>query len=160
MKIVSLDQSSRYTGYAVYEDNKLIHWGLIDLHKESNINQRYISMCNGIDNVLITFAPDVVVFEDVSLRQSIKTLIQLSRLQGSIIYMTTSKGIDYHIYAPTQWRGIVGIKQGSTIKRPKLKKEAIDFVKKIYGIDINDDIAESVCIGLAYLIEKNLITQI
>ena len=157
MKILSLDQSSRFTGYAVYEDTNLIKWGLINTHHYSSSENRYNAMCAAIDKLLIDYKPDVVVFEDVSMRQSIKTLIQLSRLQGSIIYMATSKGIEYRIYAPTQWRGIIGLKQGSKIKRPELKKEAIDFVKQIYEIDINDDTAEGVCIGLAYLYDENLI---
>ena len=65
MKILSLDQSSRFTGYAVYEDTNLIKWGLIDTHHYSSSENRYNAMCAAIDKLLIDYKPDVVVFEDV-----------------------------------------------------------------------------------------------
>ena len=160
MRILSLDQASRCTGYAVYDGTDLIKWGLIDLHKEKDVEIRYDQMCNEIYALIKRYKPNLVVFEDVSLRTSIKTLIVLARLQGAIISMATLNNAKYHIYAPTQWRSILNIKQGNKIKRPQLKPEAIDYVKQCYGItEINDDEAEGLCIGLAYLKEHNMLPE-
>lgn len=37
------------------------------------------------------------------------------------------------------------------IKREQLKQEAIDYVKEKYNIEVNDDIADAICIGDAVL---------
>jgi hypothetical protein len=51
----------------------------------------------------------------------------------------------------------VGIISNKTIKRAELKQQAIDMVKKAWGISVSDDVAESILIGLAYLTETNII---
>ena len=53
------------------------------------------------------------------------------------------------IYA-SSWRKECGIKTGAGVKRETLKKNDIDFVKKTYNLDVNDDIADAICIGYAY----------
>lgn len=162
MKILSLDQASRCTGYAVYDNTDLVKWGLINKKKEKDTDLRYNQMCNEICKLIEKYKPNMVVFEDISLRTSIKTLIGLARLQGSIIYMATSHNAQYHIYAPTQWRKILGIEQGKKIKRPELKKQAIELVKQCYGFKetLNDDEAEGLCIGLAYLKDHDMLPDI
>ncbi len=53
-----------------------------------------------------------------------------------------------YIY-PSSWRAKLGIKNGRGIKRTSLKEADIAFVKNKYNIDVNDDIADAICIGLA-----------
>ena len=55
---------------------------------------------------------------------------------------------------PSQWRSACGIKTGRGIKRESLKEKGIKFVKDTYNIDnINDDIADAIGIGHAYVNE-------
>lgn len=157
MRILSLDQAIRCTGYAVHEGTDLIKQGSINLQKEKDTELRLRKMCTKIKDLIDEYKPDIVVFEDVSLRQSIKTLIALSRLQGAIIQTTYSYGTDYCIYPPTQWRSILGFNQGKDVKRPQLKDQAIARVAAQYHLDVKDnDAAEGICIGLAYIIEHNV----
>ena len=60
--------------------------------------------------------------------------------------------IDY-IY-PSSWRATLGIKNGRGIKRMTLKEADIEFVKNKYGIVVNDDEADAICIGLAQYQDK------
>ena len=55
--------------------------------------------------------------------------------------------IEFNHPLPSEWRAKIGIKQSSKIKREVLKEEAIFVVKNEYGIDVNDDIAESILIA-------------
>jgi hypothetical protein len=51
---------------------------------------------------------------------------------------------------PSSWRAKIGIKQGEgkhKVKRETLKEMAIKLVKQEYGIDVGDDIAESLLIA-------------
>ncbi|MGE9950112.1 hypothetical protein [Coprococcus catus] len=52
---------------------------------------------------------------------------------------------------PSSWRKAINLKQNKNIKREQLKQEAIDYVKEKYNIEVNDDIADAICIGDAVL---------
>ena len=59
-----------------------------------------------------------------------------------------------YIY-PSSWRAKLGIKNGRGIKRTSLKEADIAFVKNKYNIDVNDDTADAICIGLAVYSNAN-----
>ena len=63
-------------------------------------------------------------------------------------------GIEY-IY-PSSWRASLGIKNGRGIKRTTLKQADIDFVKEKYNINVNDDEADAICIGLAQYVKSEV----
>lgn len=52
---------------------------------------------------------------------------------------------------PTVWRKSLNFKQGRNIKREKLKEQAIDYINEHLNLHLSkadDDIADSICIGL------------
>lgn len=158
MIVLSLDQSSVSTGYSVFDGSDLLRYGVIDLHK-CDTNERIPNMCRRINALLDKVHPDIVIFEDVSLRTSVKTLIMLSRLQGCIMQSCYERNIPFHVYAATSWRKLIGMKQGSK-KRKELKEDAMSLVRSSYGINIGDDCAESICMGLAYLKENDMLPDL
>lgn len=98
--------------------------------------------------------PDVVVIEDVVLQHSVKTLIELARLQGIIIGICDLYGINCVILKTTEWRKLLGFNQGK-IKREDLKKQAICYIKEKYNQDVTSDEADAICIALAAKIKLN-----
>lgn len=105
--------------------------------------------------------PDLVVIEDVALQSSAKTVIQLAQLQGAIIGACEMFNIPYEILRPSEQRKILGFKQGRQVKRPELKRQAIDYVAEHYGENVSSDEADAMCIATAALmrLERNKITQ-
>ena len=57
---------------------------------------------------------------------------------------------------PSEWRKVLGIKQGAGVKRETLKAADIQWVKTKFNIDVNDDIADAIGIGFSYLKEKEI----
>ena len=61
------------------------------------------------------------------------------------------------VLAPSHWRSILkspfGIGFGRS--RAEQKKSARGFVKDHYNIDVSEDEADAICIGIAGIIEKN-----
>ena len=53
------------------------------------------------------------------------------------------------VYTSSEWRSIVGVKTGAGVKRESLKNKDIQKVKDLYNIDVNDDEADAILIGLA-----------
>ena len=48
----------------------------------------------------------------------------------------------------SSWRKQCGIKQGA-VTRDVLKMRDIEFVKEKFGLTVNDDVADAICIGWA-----------
>lgn len=160
MRILALDQASMITGYAVFNNGDLVNFGKLTTDKTVSPADRFEEMCRQIHLLFLKSKADIIIFEDVSLRASIKTLITLSRLQGAIMDMSYLHNTAFKIYAPTQWRKVLGFNQGKEIKRDALKEQAIDYVYKCYGITAKDDVAEAICIGLAYLKDSGIVEEL
>lgn len=150
IKILSIDQSTQISGYAIFDDGKIISHGYIDLHKFKDSDIRFEKMCTLLMKIIHGNSPDMVVIEDVVLQRSPNTMKILSRLQGIIIGFCMANKIEIRIMYPTRWRKILGFKQGR-VKREELKKQAKDLVKRTYDIDTNDDEADAICIGCAFM---------
>ena len=162
MRIFALDQASYKTGYALFDGIDLVRWGHLDAKRCDTTHERVEDMMTLINNLIVKIHPHKVIFEDVQLQGSPQTLILLARIQGAIINCCTANGIPYKMYLPTKWRSIIGIKQGKGEgrKRADLKEQAIAFVREAYEINIGDDCAESITIGLAYLKENELLPSL
>lgn len=155
MRILSVDQSTTKTGYALFADGDLRTYGVIaSKSKDSLVRMR--DMCSQIQGLIKKYKPSLLVIEKVSLHSSVPTLVSLANLQGAIFQMCYEKDIAYVLYAPSTWRRIIGI-LGGKLKREDYKKRAIAFVENSYGVTVSDDCAEAICMGLAYLIDTGVI---
>ena len=148
MKIVALDQATAVTGVAVFEDSTLKDCFYIRTKKTEG--DTYIRMTEAIFNMLQEQQPDIVIIEGVTYQKSAKTTIVLSQLRGTIIGWCVQKGVKLISYLPSAWRKMLGFKQGRTATRTMLKKQAQDFVKKHYDVEVSEDEADAICIGCAY----------
>lgn len=155
MRILSVDQSTTQTGYAVFDGGDLRSYGVLkSTGKDSTA--RMADMCHKIQLLIKKHKPSMMVIEKVSLHSSVTVLVSLANLQGAIFQMCYEKDLGYVLYAPSTWRRIIGI-IGGRLKRDQYKKKAIAFVENSYGITVNDDCAEAICMGLAYLIDTGVV---
>ena len=163
MTILSLDLSTKSTGWAIFRDTMLIDSGCIassstDLLKRINI------MIDGLRTIVEKYQPDKIVAEEVRPEnggvQNIKTHRALMWLQGGVALMLYdyNKKLEMELIYPSSWRAAIGIKTGRGIKRTTLKEKDIQFVKENYNLDVNDDEADAICIGYSY--SNNVDTEI
>lgn len=135
----------------MFNNNQLIKYDLIDLHKDKNVEHRLPIMIKEINNYIVENAPDCVVFEDISLQTNVSTLVLLAQLQGAIMQTCIMNNIEYHTLKSSSWRKMLGFRQGRNIKRPELKQQAKDFVKIKYELELKEDICDAICIGEAFI---------
>ena len=147
MLIVGIDGSTNSTGIAIMQNGELMDYTLIDLHKEKNAMKRIQNMLIRISEILDGYKIDAVYMEKSVLKNNIDTVQKLANLAGGIMFYCAKNNIEFNHPLPPEWRKKIGIKQSSKIKRDVLKKEAIFAVKKEYGINVNDDVAEAVLIA-------------
>ena len=77
-------------------------------------------------------------------------------LQGAVAVCFNKYGKKLEFFTASEWRKKCGIRTGRGIKRDTLKAADIKFVKDNYNLNVNDDIADAICIGYAYTnIAKN-----
>ena len=149
MRLFSVDQATITSGWALFEDGQYVDSGIIKKRKDMPIAERVPSMALAICSKIKDVKPDVVAIEDIQNQSSIKTVVDLARLQGGIIMYCVSKSIPIKIYHPSEWRKALQFTQGARIKRDDLKKQATEYIKALgFNIDSEDE-SEAVCINLA-----------
>lgn len=150
MKILSLDQASKISGWALIDDGKYVKSGVIDLHEIKDSDTRMAEMGMAICKQIKKLSPDRVIIEGVQSQGSVATVILLARLQGIILGYCYANNIKTDILAPSVWRSALLFNQGPKVKREELKAQAVDYVTEHLGkTDMNVDEIEAVCIGMA-----------
>ena len=144
MKIVGIDASTNKTGICLFQDQEYISHILIDCHKEKDSMKRIPMMADQICKYLDGIEDiDVIIMEKSVCRANIDTVQKLSNLAGVIMLYAYQHNIKFEHPVPSAWRKKVGLEQSSKVKRQMLKLEAVEAVKREYGIEVTDDEAES-----------------
>lgn len=149
MRILSFDQSTRVSGWSLFEDGCYVNSGVIDLHKIKDTEERSKQMAVEICRVIESNKPDCVVIEEVQQQSNVSTVIKLARIQGVAIGFCAAHNIELYILTPSKWRSVLSYKQGPKVKREQLKQQSLDFVRKNFGLELIEDEAEAVCINEA-----------
>ena len=154
MNILSIDASTKSSGWAWFEDTSLKTYGCITASSADLINRIY-KMRDELRNILSTYKVDKIILEEVLPEQglqNIKTHKALLYLQAEIVKLVHDEfnQIQIEFVYPNQWRKACGIKTGKT-RRSSLKPLDVAFVKDTYNIEVNDDIADAIGIGHAYI---------
>jgi Holliday junction resolvasome RuvABC endonuclease subunit len=149
-KVLSIDQSTRCTGWACFIGGKYLDSGIIDMSKSKlETNERSFEMAKSIWKVIKKFKPTHLILEDVQQQSNAKTMIILARLSGMVIGYAEAHGVKTHILQPAKWRAALSYSQGSKVKRAELKQQSIDYVKEHFNLDLTEDECEAIAEGIA-----------
>ena len=155
MNIIALDMSTKSTGYAIYKHNKLVQYNYI-IATSNDLFNRIKVMLNAI-NKLLEQNPDLEYVIMQQVRQegfvNVKTYKALMYLQGCVqmIIHQKFKHLQTDFLYPSSWRKVCKIKQGRGVQRKQQKQLDIQWVKQNFNIEVNDDIADAIGIGYAYI---------
>ena len=145
MKVLAFDQSTRVTGWSVFDDGQYVTSGVIDLHKNTDTEERSKQMAVEICKVIKKNKPDTTIIEEVQQQSNVATVIKLARIQGVAIGFCAAHNIELHILTPTRWRSALNYKQGPKVKREDLKQQSLDFVKTELKLDIESEDENEAC---------------
>lgn len=150
MKILALDQASRTSGYAIFEDNQLIDSGTFTLVQD-DIGERLVELRDTIIKFIDNNQIELVLFEDIQLQAGnagVTTYKVLAEVFGVIQELLTERGIEYQIVHSQTWKSILNIKGHS---RPEQKKNAQMYVLNTFNKKVSQDTADAICIGSSYI---------
>ena len=148
--ILALDQSSRTTGWAVFKDGKLHDYGKFTFDDEI-VGVRLKKFRLKIEELIDTYFPDEVVFEDIQEQNNILTFKALAQVQGVLMELLTFLKIPYSTIMAVTWKSALGVKGKA---RAEQKRNAQQYVTNTYNVKATQDESDAICIGTAY-IKKN-----
>jgi Holliday junction resolvasome RuvABC endonuclease subunit len=96
------------------------------------------------DNIIV----EEVLPEDVKHNQTVFKALMYLQAAVALEFNKDNKKLEF--FVSSEWRKICGIRTGRGITRDTVKAADIKFVKDNYGLNVNDDIADAICIGYAY----------
>lgn len=154
MKMLALDQSTRVSGWAFFEDNQYVESGVVNLSKsELDTYERSFEMAKALWRIIKKYKPDNLIIEETQQQSNVQVVIVLARLQGMLIGYAEAHGVKTHIITPSSWRAALHYRQGKGIKREELKQQSLDYVKNKYGFSCSEDENEAIAIGDAAIIK-------
>jgi Holliday junction resolvasome RuvABC endonuclease subunit len=165
--ILSLDASTKKTGWALYNKEKLVEHGIIYLEGEDSKTRIY-ALYHKIKEYISLYKVEGIVLEDVPItsHNNLSTGKTLAVLQGMITSLCFEFDLGLILYNPSAWRTLIpdlysGTREG--MKRDYQKQRAVEITNNIYGLDLmyyksdtkanksQDDEAEAILLGLAYI---------
>lgn len=151
MKILSLDSSTKSTGYCIGQNGKIESHGCITASSKDVI-KRIIKMRDQLSKIIKDNKIEKIVMQEVRPQYNSHTNKVLMWLQAVIVvaaYEINAK-IEFEFIQAVEWRAALKIRQGRGVKRQALKPQDIQYVEDKYGLKVNDDEADAICIFDAY----------
>ena len=155
MKILSLDLSTKSSGWCVGQNGSLESHGCITASSR-DVVKRIIKMRDELSKLIKDNKINKIIMEEVRPQYNSHTNKVLMWLQAVIVVAAyqINPSIDCYFIGASSWRATIKIKQGRGIRREQLKPQDIQYVQDKYKISVNDDQADAICIFDAYW-EKN-----
>lgn len=148
--ILALDVSTTSTGYALYEGDKLIHFGYIK-PKDKDWLTRVRKMAEEVANINSEKPINTVVIEDTFFLKNIKTVKKLCLAQGILLGKLPDAEL-VQVF-PNTWKKHFGLGKGKAT-RTEQKQTSISVAETLFLINtrLNDDEADAILMG-RYVVE-------
>lgn len=155
MKVLAIDASTKSTGVALFDNDKLIKYDCLQA-SSNDLIKRIQKITIQLKHFIEKEEIDKIILEEVRMDGGVKNpktykaLMWLQAAMAFLFYELKPNATIEYIY-PSSWRAKCGIKNGRGVHRKEAKELDIAFVKEIYSIEVNDDIADAIGIGHAYV---------
>ena len=158
MIILSLDISTKSTGYAIFKDKELIDSGVIAPTGE--VITRIEKIANAVNDLMLKYSPDIIYAEEPEpafVKNNIDVYRKLTFAHGAIAIVLNHYHKEMQLCTASHWRKQVGIKTGRGITRAQLKPLDIAKANELFNLNTkNDDLADAILIGWSYILENEI----
>ena len=154
MRVLALDQASRTSGWAVFDEGKLVTFGKFTAD-HSDVGDRLYYIRNKVSALINEYNIDEVVFEDIQLQgnvaNNVATFKALAEVFGVLYELFVELKMPRTAVLSTVWKSTLGIKGRD---RTAQKKAAQAWVENTYGVKPTQDECDAICIGAHYVNNK------
>ena len=143
MRILGIDPSYVCTGFAIIEDRELLYSTSITFKKYKTKKEKRKVLRQMVKRIENRFLPDKIVVERTRLHSrgfiSMRTIIALGSLISAII--DASNCNIYSVDSRSFKSKVIGSANCS-------KKDTVNWAKLVYQVDVDEDQADAIAIGL------------
>ena len=163
-RVLALDQASHTTGFAIFDNDKLVRYGSYNTTLNDEV-ARYSIIKSWVKSMVREWRPDYVAIEGIQFQEEgggakmgVTVFQTLARLQGVIMTAVYDQGIPFEVCPTNTWRHACGVR-GKT--RADRKRSMQMIVREKYGVSVSDDESDAIGIGLyiTQYINKNTSTS-
>lgn len=148
--ILALDQASRTSGYAVFQEEQLVASGTFT-YDDDDFSLRLVKIRNKVISLIEQYNINKILLEDIQLQgqtNNVETYRKLAEVRGVLSELACEMNIPHEIIHSQTWKSTLGIKGR---ERATQKRNAQLYVEKIYNKKVSQDCADAICIGTAHL---------
>ena len=149
-RTLALDQATKVTGYAIFDNDKLVHYGSFSVNADEEI-ERLATLKSWLISMINNWHPDHIGIEGIQFQEEgsgqkmgVTVFQTLAHLQGVLMLVCHEEKIPFTICPTNTWRHECGVK-GKT--RNDRKRSMQLLAKQWYDITLTDDEADAVGIG-------------
>lgn len=158
MKYLGLDNALATSGWSIWEDGELKHWGTFSTKSSAPIEQRLAQFWSELNSLCTISEFDYIFFEDIQQQKgNVETYKKLAYVQAAILLWCYFNEIPYTILSPSHWRKVLNEKYGIKFGRSRADQKAAarSFVKEHFDLSLGEDISDSICLATAGWLEYN-----
>ena len=153
MRLLALDQASRTTGFAVFEDDKLVKSGTFTLRSD-DVGERLVDYRKHIEKLIIDNDIEEVAFEDIQMQgqiNNVQTFKVLAEIFGVTQEFLVENGHSYHIVSSNTWKSKLQIKGRTRVEQ---KRNAQIYVLENFDKNVSQDESDAICIGASIVLDN------
>ena len=149
-RVLAIDQASHISGYAIFDDGKLIKYGTFRTELNDDV-ARFSMVKSWLLSMIENWRPDMIGLEGIQFQEesggqkmSVTVFQTLARLQGILMETCYSAKIKFEVCPTNTWRHSCGVKGRS---RTDKKRSMQLLAKQWYDITVSEDEADAIGIG-------------
>lgn len=150
--VLGIDPGSRCVGYGLIESEKniikVIDHGYFRYSTRFSFPERLNQIYNDMENILDSYAPDVMAVEDIFVSKNVKSSLKLGHARGVIVLAGVKKGVPLAEYTPREVKqAIVGRGNASKFQIQAMIVQILNLHSTKLQEDEADGLAVAVCHG-------------
>ena len=145
MRVLALDAATGVTGYAIYDDKKLVDYGTFSTDELMDSTGRINEVKHWLLDMINYTKPDAIGIENIQYQKNVKMFQTLANLQGVLLDTLHELKIPHKLAYSSTWRSFLGICGGE--ERESAKQQAQNYVRLMYHIKATQDEADAICLG-------------
>ena len=159
---MGLDGSTKCSGWCIFDDEELLHYGKINADKDLEWRERVVYMMKEVASLIHEHhVKELCVELPVKTIKNVNTLEQLFSLHGAILGVASALHIKFTPVNVNTWRKELGlltdIPKDTKDKRSILKERSVCLANELYDLDLvwksksskdnDDDISDAILIA-------------
>lgn len=151
-RLLALDQSSRISGWAIFDNGKLEKYGKFEFASSIPIATRLNKIKSKVASLIQDNDIDELILEDIQMQNNVVNNVQtfktLAEVFGVIIEYCDEIDLPWSAVLASSWKSALGIKGAN---RAAQKKNAQQYVITNYSVKPTQDECDAICIGISHV---------